>query len=189
MLSRYAFEHKLSTGKFAKVYKAYDKQEKKHVAIKCMSKDRVNNYRKDEVNISNEASTLKKLQDCHIPKVFDCFEDYCECDKNCTHLYYIVMEFVDGIDIYELLGKENIDNLSEKRAAKYVKNIVDALSYCHSQNIIHRDIKMENIVINEKDDAILLDFGFAIELKENETTNIQCGTLGKNWLKRDLYYF
>jgi serine/threonine protein kinase len=126
MLTRYEIESKVASGKFAKVYKAYDKQDKRQVAIKCMKKQRVNDTKKD-IDISKERVIHKKLTHPNIPQLFESLEEYCECEERCPHLIYIVMEYVDGKDIYEVLIAEKIDQLPERRAAKYIREIIDAL--------------------------------------------------------------
>lgn len=98
MLNRYDFEEKISSGKFAKVYKAYDKQNKCFVAIKCMKKVRVRSTT-DDIDISKETDIHKKLKHPFIPEIIESFEEYCECNTNCKHFYYIVMQHIDGLGI------------------------------------------------------------------------------------------
>ncbi len=56
------------------------------------------------------------------------------------------------------------------------KQICGAVNYCHSQNIIHRDIKMENILINEQRQIKLIDFGFSVQIGLENKLTVYCGT-------------
>ncbi|ORX63956.1 Pkinase-domain-containing protein, partial [Basidiobolus meristosporus CBS 931.73] len=90
-----------------------------------------------------------------------------------TH-YYLFYEYVDGCQLANKIGKRG---LSEDRAQRYFTQIVAALSYCHSFNITHRDIKIENILVDKDDNIKLIDFGLANFYNRNAVLKTACGSL------------
>lgn len=104
----------------------------------------------------------------HILKLFDHYED----DKN----IYLVLEYCENGQLYELIQKENC--LSEKKAAKYVSQVIEAVHYMHSLDmpVIHRDIKPENILLDSDDNVKLADFGWATYQKNGEARSSISGT-------------
>jgi serine/threonine protein kinase len=68
-------------------------------------------------------------------------------------------------------------HFSERRAAKYVGQLISALRRCHKFNVVHRDIKPENLLLSSSDDLLLADFGWTVKnVHENKRTTL-CGTL------------
>jgi serine/threonine protein kinase len=66
--------------------------------------------------------------------------------------------------------------LEEAEVKPLFKQVIQAISYCHSHDIAHRDIKLENILITNKKRIKLIDFGFSIKLKHKNRLNLFCGT-------------
>src|SRR5207249_10551928 len=75
-----------------------------------------------------------------------------------TALYYFLMEFVDGVNLRQLL---HAGRLASREALAIVPQICDALQYAHDQGIVHRDIKPENILLDRKGRVKVADFGVA----------------------------
>lgn len=90
-----------------------------------------------------------------------------------TKLYF-VMTFVKGGELYTLLSKEKW--FSEQRAKFYAVQIILGIGHLHSQNIIYRDIKPENILVNEDGYLLLADFGLAKQIAKDAMTQSFCGT-------------
>ncbi|CAM9584795.1 unnamed protein product, partial [Laminaria digitata] len=65
---------------------------------------------------------------------------------------------------------------SERRAAVYVKEVADALSYCHSKHVIHRDLKPENLLVGHNGELKIADFGWSVHAPSNRRQTF-CGTL------------
>lgn len=144
----------LGSGSFATVYEGYWKQNKKKVAIKALTKGLI----KKEHNlpqVQRETSLMYKLNHPNIVKLFTHFED----DEN----IYLVMELATNGNLIERLNKQEKGYFPEKKAVKYITQVVQALKYLHSQNppIIHRDLKPENILLDKDDNCKLADFGSA----------------------------
>ncbi len=131
------------------------------VAIKTISKTQVN-Y-KDEIKI------LEKLDH---PNVINFYGYY----KSLFKIHQ-VMEYIDGKDLFEMLGKIPFD---EELAIEYLIEIKKGLDYIHSHNIIHRDIKTENIMVRGVDrynvNIVIIDFGYAVEINDSLEYEL-CGTM------------
>ena len=87
-----------------------------------------------------EVDIMKSLDHPHIAQVYETFQD----KKN----FYIVMEYCPGGELYTALAQ--YCRFSEKLSAKVIKQICSAVAYCHSRNIIHRDLKLENIMLESR---------------------------------------
>ncbi len=139
----------LGEGGMAAVYKAYQPSMERYVAVKVLprhmstSEEFVNRFKR-------EAKLLAQLQHPHILPVFD----YGEVDG----YPYIVMPFVQSGTLSELLHKRQLP-LPEIR--RVMTQLGEALSYAHAQGMIHRDIKPSNVLIDERGNCLLTDFGLA----------------------------
>jgi len=139
----------LGEGGMAAVYKAYQPSMERHVAVKVLprhmatSEEFVNRFRR-------EAKLLAQLQHPHILPVFD----YGEADG----YPYIVMPFINSGTLANLLQKRQ-PSLAEVR--RVMTQLGDALGYAHAQGMIHRDIKPSNVLIDERGNCLLTDFGLA----------------------------
>lgn len=108
-----------------------------------------------------EAQSLCFLDHPNIVHVFDVFED--------NGTAYYVMDYIDGPSLNELVKKDG--PMSEQKALGYIKQVADALKYVHSRNRLHLDIKPGNIMVDEKDRAILIDFGASKQYDEEAGEN------------------
>merc|ERR1719433_1564944 len=84
------------------------------------------------------------------------------------------MEYASKGEVFDMLWEAK--KFSEKRTARYVKDLADALSYLHQKNIIHRDIKPENLLIDAKGRIKLADFGWSAHTKPGRKRRTMCGT-------------
>ena len=139
----------LGEGGMAAVYKAYQPSMERHVAVKVLPRH-MSTSAEFVSRFKREAKLLAQLQHPHILPVFD----YGEADG----YPYIVMPFVQSGTLAELLQKRKL-SLPEIR--RVMTQIGDALSYAHTQGMIHRDIKPSNVLIDERGNCLLTDFGLA----------------------------
>ncbi len=139
----------LGEGGMAAVYKAYQPSMERYVAVKVLPRHMASS---DEfvARFEREAKLLAQLQHPHILSVFD----YGQSDG----YTYIVMPFIQSGTLDDLMKKGPI-SLDEMR--RIITQIGDALAYAHTRGMIHRDIKPSNILIDERGNCLLTDFGLA----------------------------
>jgi predicted Ser/Thr protein kinase len=139
----------LGRGGMGVVYQARQKSLNRLVAIKILAPERANETRFAE-RFAREAEILAQLNHPHIVTI----HDFGETDG----LFYLVMEFVDGVNLRDLLrdGK-----LEAKQALAIVPPICDALQCAHDKGIVHRDIKPENLLLDREGRIKIADFGIA----------------------------
>jgi calcium-dependent protein kinase len=148
-------EQELGVGSYGFVKTGINKTTKEPRAIKYILKQRI---RKME-RFKSEYETMRHLDHPNICKLFEWYED--------SVYIYLVMELCEGGELLDLILKER--NLSEKKAARYMKQILISINHCHDQGIAHRDLKPENLLLQSKDSQStlkLIDFGFAKIFKE-----------------------
>ncbi|MEH1905428.1 MAG: serine/threonine-protein kinase [Nostoc sp.] len=124
-----------------------------------------------------EAKILHQLQHPQIPKFLACFEG--------DGRLFLVQEYVDGKTYSRLLGELQRQgrNFSQEEVIQWLKNLLPVLEYVHQQNIIHRDISPDNIMLPDgKDLPVLIDFGVGkqiADMKEGRSSNHQVTFVGK----------
>lgn len=131
------------------VYKARQKSLNRLVAIKILAPERGRESRFAE-RFAREAELLAQLNHPHIVTI----HDFGETDG----LFYLVMEFVDGVNLRDLLRDGKI---APKQALAIVPPICEALQYAHDKRIVHRDIKPENLLLDREGRIKIADFGIA----------------------------
>ena len=147
---RYTIVNVIGIGGMATVYGAYDQVTGRSVAIKMMSKKHEHNARQIKL-FANESTALSLLSHPNIVQVYN---------TAITHsTKYIIMEYVEGITL-----KKHIDHrgaLPEREVLYYATQILSALDYIHSKNIVHCDIKPQNIILLQNGSIKVADFGIA----------------------------
>ena len=165
----YILKEQIGEGYFGKVQKAINKETKKEYAVKVINKSKLSlkNYKL----IKHETNIMKLLHHPHIVSLEDYFED--------DEYIYIIMELLSGGDLLEFVGNKE-EYLSEKTAAKIIKEISKGIKYMNLFGLIHRDLKPENIVLSKKEDIKslkIIDFGLTKTLGYDEKTNEALGTI------------
>ena len=151
----------LGEGGMAAVYKAYHPATERYVALKVLPQHMASSE-EFLTRFRREAKLLAQLQHPNILPVFD----YGEADG----YPYIVMPFIVSGTLADILRKQPL-SLAEIR--RVITQIGDALSYAHGRGMIHRDIKPSNVLIDERGNCLLTDFGLArmVEAAEKLTTS------------------
>lgn len=147
-LGRYHIIEQLGEGGMAAVYKAFDTRLERFVAIKVIT---FGQYDKEMflLRFEREAKALARLSHPNIVKVHDYGEE--------GGLPYLVMEYLPGGTLKSKLGKP----MPWHEAIQLILPIAQALGYAHNLNIVHRDVKPANILLNESGQPMLTDFGIA----------------------------
>ena len=86
------------------------------------------------------------------------------------------MEFIGTTSLNNYIKSKSEKSLIDEEVRFIFKQVCQAVNYCHSKNIVHRDIKMENILIDEQRQIKLIDFGFSVQISLDNKLNIYCGT-------------
>ncbi|MCS7191774.1 MAG: protein kinase [Armatimonadetes bacterium] len=155
---RYRLEKVLGCGGMGAVYLATDLRLNTKVAVK----ENLDASPESQQQFATEANILSKLRHSNLPRVQDFFED--------NGRQYLVMDYIAGESLEDFVQKRG--PLPPKEAIKYMKQVMEAVHYLHSQNppIVHRDIKPANIKIGLDGKAYLVDFGIAKILKVGSRT-------------------
>jgi Protein kinase domain/GAF domain len=149
-LGRYRIDAHISRGAMGAVYRATNTVTGEPAAVKRLL-DKENTAR-----FEIEARLLSQLEHPRVVKVLDHFQD----DQG---LYYIVMELVEGTDLGDCLKLNGTPGLPVRDAIEYTRQACEALQYVHEQQIVHRDVKPQNMILGEQG-VVLVDFGVAREL-------------------------
>jgi formylglycine-generating enzyme required for sulfatase activity/tRNA A-37 threonylcarbamoyl transferase component Bud32 len=162
---KYTITGILGGGGFGSTYTATEHKTGKTVAIKTLNTQQQTNKTVDEftclqVDFVNEALKLVKCHHPHIVQVHEMVEH--------RGLAGMVMEYIQGQNLAELV--EDNGPMSRDQALKIMEQIGAALTYMHSQNLLHRDIKPQNIMLRPSDgNAVLIDFGLARQFAYGKT--------------------
>ena len=156
---RYQIIKSIGEGGMANVYLAYDTILDRNVAIKVLRGDLANDE-KFVRRFQREALAASSLSNPNIVEVYDVGEDNGE--------YYIVMEYIEGKHLKQLIKKRGKLTVSE--AVDIVLQITDGLTVAHDSYIIHRDIKPQNIMILENGLVKITDFGIAMAMNSTQLT-------------------
>ena len=154
----------IGSGGMAVIYKAIQESLNRVVAIKAL-KTSVLRESSFAIRFEREALSLAQLQHENIVHVYDYF-------KESDHLF-IVMEFVEGIDLYDLL--EKVGHLPSDVAAIVAMQVARALDYAHYRGVLHRDVKPANIMISRSGGVKLMDFGIARDQSFGDLTETGTG--------------
>ncbi len=156
---RYEIIKSIGEGGMANVYLAYDTILDRRVAIKVLRGD-LSNDEKFVRRFQREALSASSLSHPNIVEMYDVGED--------NGIYYIVMEYIEGKTLKQLIKKRGSLTLSE--AIDIMLQLTDGISQAHDSYIIHRDLKPQNILI--KDDGLIkiTDFGIAMALNSTQLT-------------------
>ncbi len=156
---RYQIIKSIGEGGMANVYLAYDTILDRNVAVKVLRGDLATDE-KFVRRFQREALSASSLSNPNIVEVYDVGEDNGE--------YYIVMEYVEGKHLKSLLKKRG--KLTVAEVVDIVLQITNGLSVAHDSYIIHRDIKPQNILIQENGLVKITDFGIAVAMNSTQLT-------------------
>ncbi|RJL32284.1 Stk1 family PASTA domain-containing Ser/Thr kinase [Bailinhaonella thermotolerans] len=163
---RYELDGVVGRGGMAEVYRARDVRLDRVVAIKTLRSDLARDPT-FQARFRREAQSAASLNHPSIIAVYDTGEDM----VNDTAVPYIVMEYVDGRTLRDLLRADR--RLMPERALEIVDGILRALDYSHRGGIVHRDIKPANVMLTRAGDVKVMDFGIARAVADSAATMTQ----------------
>ena len=150
-ISRYEIDQELGRGAFAVVYRGWDPQLQRYVAIKVPRRE-MTGMREVRARMMREAQSVASLKHPVIMPVYEVNED--------DDQVFIVSELIEGQTLEQLLRAGPVE---ADQAAEWVATLADGLHYAHQCGIVHRDIKPANIMIRSNGQPVLMDFGLAFQ--------------------------
>ena len=166
-LNFYKYGRIIGQGAFGKVNIGLNILTGRIVAIKSFDKKKLSMNSENMKKIIYESNLMKKLNHPNITKILEMFED--------EQYFLIIMEYINGGNLFSFVKKRR--KLSEKTAKFLFRQIILGIQHIHSKKIVHRDIKLENILIDLNNNIKICDFGISLVLNSlSEILYEQCGT-------------
>ncbi|BBM85510.1 serine/threonine protein kinase [Candidatus Uabimicrobium amorphum] len=150
---RYEVLEKLGCGAMGEVYKAYDPELDRIVAVKILQNYAVE---KGKLRFISEAKATAKMLHAGIAKIFDIGSE--------NSYLFLAMEYIKGLTLDNYIEQKQP---STEKVMEIILQITEALVYAHEKNIVHRDLKPTNIMIRENDVPCIIDFGLAKSVEQN----------------------
>ena len=166
-LDDYLITKELGKGSYAIVKLATHKITKNKYAIKIYSKQSLIDPQKRNI-VKNEINILKQIDNENVMKLYEVIDT--------PSNLYLVLEYINGINLLEIIKNEKFHYIKEQRAIKLFLQVIKGILYCHKKNIFHRDIKLENILVLKDDTIKIIDFGFGIKCNKDAYQKLFCGT-------------
>ncbi|XP_039971135.1 serine-rich adhesin for platelets isoform X5 [Bactrocera tryoni] len=162
---RFDIIKKLGQGTYGKVQLGINKETGQEVAIKTIKKCKIE-AEADLVRIRREVQIMSSVQHPNIIHIYEVFEN--------REKMVLVMEFAAGGELYDYLSERKV--LSEEEARRIFRQVATAVYYCHKHKICHRDLKLENILLDEHGNAKIADFGLSNVFDEQNLLSTFCGS-------------
>ncbi|KAJ1403015.1 Serine/threonine-protein kinase, active site [Sesbania bispinosa] len=149
-LGKYELGRTLGEGNFGKVKFARNTDSGQSFAIKIMEKNKI-----IDLNITNqikrEISALKLLRHPNVVKLYEVLASKTK--------IYMVLEYVTGEELFDKIASKG--KFTEGEGRKLFQQLIDGVSYCHSKGVFHRDLKLENVLVDTKGNIKITDFGLS----------------------------
>ncbi len=157
-LGRYELRERLGRGGMATVYKAWDANLDRWVAVKVLH-DHLADESDFKQRFEREAKLVAALSHPNIVQIYD----FDQAQINNQPVYYMVMPFINGPTLRQVMERDHESGalLSPDAVEHVMQSVCSALAYAHKQGMVHRDVTPNNILFNEQGDVVLADFGLA----------------------------
>lgn len=165
-LEQYIIIRTLGKGSCSKVQLAKHRTNGELVAIKMIQKENFIKSRRHQERLRREVRILSLLQHPFIVSLKGVVET--------KDTVYIVMEYASGGELFDYIS--NHPSITEQEIRRLFRQILSAIYYCHLNNIIHRDLKLENLLLDENDNIKIIDFGFGNVFGHSIHLNTFCGS-------------
>ena len=163
----YLYGRRIGQGAFGKVNLGLNVLTGRVVAIKSFKKTKEAKHNSNLNKILYETGLMKRFNHPNITKILEVFHD--------EEYMLIIMEYINGGNLFNFVKKRR--KLSEKTAKFLFRQIILGIKHIHSQNIVHRDIKLENIIIDLNNNVKICDFGIGKVINSaDELLYDKCGT-------------
>ena len=163
----YLYGRRIGQGAFGKVNLGLNVLTGRVVAIKSFKTTPIEKFKHKMKKIQYETELMKRFNHKNITKILEVFND--------EEYMLIIMEYINGGNLFSFVKKRR--KLSEKMAKFLFRQIILGIQHIHSKNVVHRDIKLENILIDFDNNVKICDFGIGKVLEnEDELLYDKCGT-------------
>ena len=163
----YTIGEEIGSGAFGKVALGKHILTGEKVAIKILDKMILNQTPEDYELVKQEISILKLVKHKYIVQLYEIMQ-------TAQHIF-IIMEYCEGKEIMDYILTKT--RLNELESLKYFQQLINTLFYLHSQNIAHRDIKIDNMLLDKDKDLKLVDFGLSTKYTDDSLLDQPCGTV------------
>ncbi|PWZ55779.1 CBL-interacting protein kinase 31 [Zea mays] len=167
-VGKYELGRTIGEGTFAKVRFAKNTENGEPVAIKILDKEKVKRHRLVE-QIKREICIMKLVRHPNVVRLFEVMGSKAR--------IFIVLEYVTGGELFEIIATNG--RLKEDEARKYFQQLINAVDYCHSRGVYHRDLKLENLLLDAAGNLKVSDFGLSAlteQVKADGLLHTTCGT-------------
>lgn len=167
-VGKYELGRTIGEGTFAKVRIAKNMESGDHVAIKILDKVKVQKHGLVE-HIRREICTMKLIQHPNVVRLHEVMGSKAR--------IFIVLEYVTGGELHDIIADRG--SLKEDESRKYFQQLINAVDYCHSRGVYHRDLKIENLLLDTAGNLKVSDFGLSAiseQVKADGLLHTTCGT-------------
>ncbi|CAN7061780.1 unnamed protein product [Brassica rapa subsp. trilocularis] len=167
LMDKYEIGKLLGQGSFAKVYLARNINTGENVAIKVINKEMIVKSGMAG-HIKREISILRRVRHPYTVHLLEVMATKTK--------IYIVMEYVRGGELFEKVAR---GRLREGTARRYFQQLISSVAFCHSRGVYHRDLKLENLLLDDEGNVKVSDFGLSVvseQLRQEKICQTFCGT-------------
>lgn len=179
-IDNWIVEKHIADGNYGIVYKVKHKESGKIAAMKMIDIKSIHRNKKAESTresteddtkkrVLHEIEVLRKLDHPNIIHFYEVIER--------DHEIYIIMEFATNGDLYDYIISKKQKYLSEDEARHFFRQLISAVDYSHANFVIHRDLKLENLLVNKDKTLKVADFGFSKIIEPGYMLNTHCGSI------------
>lgn len=166
-LNDYIIGNTIGTGAYGIAKYGIHKATNRKVAIKIYEKSKLVDIMRQK-SVQGEIKILSKIDNTNIVKMYQTIDT--------SKYLYIILEFISGCSLSTLLKRKLNRRMEEFEANKLFRELLMALDYCHRNGITHRDVKLENTLVDKNNNVKLIDFGFATCFSNEKKVKMFCGT-------------
>eukprot|EP00744_Colponema_vietnamica_P004375 GILI01006547.1.p1 GENE.GILI01006547.1~~GILI01006547.1.p1 ORF type:complete len:838 (-),score=118.97 GILI01006547.1:321-2834(-) len=175
-VGEYTLLRQLGDGTYGTVFMATHNRTHEIFAIKRVTMDR-QCMKAVERQVRREAAMMQGLHHPHVVRLIQILQT--------SDAFYFVMELAEGGELFDMVISSS--KFTESMARKYFQQLISALHYCHGNDVIHRDLKAENLLLSRTGQLKVCDFGFSFHFKSKEVEegdedgdafgDTECGTV------------
>ena len=164
-IGHYVLGKTIGEGTFGKVKAGTHIMTGSRVGVKLLEKERICDIA-DVNRVTKEIHILKVLQHPHVVRLYEIIET--------NRQLYMIMEFASGGELFDYIVESQ--RLKESEAARFMRQLISGVEYIHSRRAVHRDIKCENILLDEHRNIKIVDFGLSNFFKPGDMLKTACGS-------------